>query len=404
MQRRVPELKRVVIANFYPVWPPMGGGQRRIFFLARELSKVFDVELMVVDRMGVNKTTKFTQTFRETRVAVEARFRNFEHALEKRVKFSADIAYAMHWSECILYNELLAERAEAADVLITAHPYSMYALQKARLHRDVPIVFDSQNVELHQKAPLLGDNEDMLNALRQIEATALTASERVIACSREDAVSFGEEYGVDSSNIAIIENGVDALGVPHVPEDIRNCILDSLGFRDKLVSVFGGSLHFPNLKAVDRILDFARVAPDMVFLILGSVCNCDRLRAAVPSNVITLGEVDESVKWVAFAISDIGLNPMELGSGTNIKMFEYGAAGLAPVSSLFGARGIDLKPEENVILCDLDEMGSTLAGMSVADRRMLSRMGESAKDAITATADWSVIGQRYISLLKEIIQ
>ncbi|MBK8455892.1 MAG: glycosyltransferase [Phyllobacteriaceae bacterium] len=305
-------MKRVVIANFYPVWPPMGRGQRRIFFLARELAKTFDVELMVLDRMGVNKTTKFTRSFRETRVTADTRFRAFEHALEKRVKFSADIAYAMHWDECTIYNDLLAERAETADVMITAHPYSMYALQKARQKRPIPIVFDSQNVELRQKAPLFGENRDLVDALRQIESSALVESDRVIACSVDDAAAFGEDYGFDVSKIAIIENGVDAWGVPSVPEETRNQILDGLGLRDKLVAVFGGSMHFPNLRAVDRILDFARAAPDVVFLILGGVCNFDKLKSAVPANVIPLGEVDESVKWLAFAISDIGLNPMDL--------------------------------------------------------------------------------------------
>jgi len=395
-------LNRVVIANFYPVWPPMGGGQRRIFFLARELAKEFDVELVVADRMGVNKTIKFHRAFRETRIAVEQRFRNLERGLEKRVKFSADIAYAMHWDACDLYNELLAERAARADVLITAHPYSMYALQRARLGRKIPIVFDSQNVELRQKAPLLAGNPDMLDALRRIESVSLTESDRVIACSREDAASFGEEYGYDAAQISVIENGVDALGVPHVPEEIRHQALAGLGLSDKLVAVFGGSFHYPNLRAADRILEFARAAPHVCFLMLGSVCKYERLDADVPANVVTLGSVEESEKWMAFAISDIGLNPMELGSGTNIKMFEYGAAGLAPMSSSFGARGIGLKPGAEIILSEVDDMSGLLAGMSVADRPRLRAMGRSARDALTSVADWSVIGKRYIALLKDL--
>ena len=78
---------------------------------------------------------------------------------------------------------------------------------------------------------------------------------------------------------------------------------------------------------------------NVVFVILGTVCHYERLSAALPANVVVLGAVEESAKWMAFAAADIGLNPMEHGSGTNIKLLEYAAAGLVVVSTRFGARG-----------------------------------------------------------------
>ena len=51
--------------------------------------------------------------------------------------------------------------------------------------------------------------------------------------------------------------------------------------------------------------------------------------------------MDENTKWLLFNIGDFGLNPMEQGSGSNIKIFEYAAAGLVIVSTPFGVRGVN---------------------------------------------------------------
>lgn len=388
-------MKRIVIANFYSTWPAVGGGQRRIFYLARELSKQFDVELIVPDRNGRNETVVFGPNLREIRVAVEGRFRELEIKLDAEVQMAADVAYALHWDECALYNEVLAKRLAVSDACVTAHPYSIYALLQARGDTGIPIVFDSQNVELQQKSSVLERFPHLLEAVRDVEETALLKSQHAIACTPNDATTFAKEYGVDADQITIIENGVDALGVPHVPEDALTQIRTRLGLKDQLTAVFGGSFHHPNFSAADRILDFAKQIPDMQFIVLGGVCNYGPLRDTTLENVIRLGEVDETTKWMAFRVADIGLNPMDLGSGSNIKMFEYAAAELAVVSSPFGARGLGLKEESEFIVCALDEMRETLSALTIEDRARLADIGVAARQSVTRTADWSVIGKRY---------
>jgi glycosyltransferase involved in cell wall biosynthesis len=396
-------LKRVVIANFYPVWPVIGGGQRRIFFLARELSKVFDVEIIVPDRLGVCMTTFFGSRLRETRIGVGGRFRSLEIKVNAEAEMAADVAYALHWEECDLYNDLLTERLASADIAATVHPYSIYPLLRCRAGRNIPIIFDSQNVELRQKASVLASTPRLLNATRDVEATALRSSQRVIACSREDAVAFAEDYGIDATQVTIVENGVDARGVPAVPEEIVGQLRERLGLSSDLIAVFGGSFHHPNFRAAERIVELAKGLPTMKFIILGGVCNYEPLKRNLPRNVICMGEVDESTKWMAFGLADIGLNPMETGSGTNIKMFEYAAAGLPVLSSPFGARGIGLEAGREFIVCELDEMLEELGRLKPTDRGYLKTMGLAANKSVTAIADWSVIGKRYIECFQEVL-
>jgi glycosyltransferase involved in cell wall biosynthesis len=395
-------MKRVVIANFYPVWPAIGGGQRRIFFLARELAKEFDVEIVAPERSGVSKTIEFTPSFRESRVLVEPSFRQSEVGLDEQVKMASDVAYARFWDQCLEYQNVLARRLASADVAITAHPYSIRAIDAALGERDIPVVFDSQNVECRQKVSVLKDFPEHLEVVRDIEKMALERSALTMACSVLDARGFAEEYGFDSSKVVIIENGVDALGVPSVPDDAVAQIRARLGMSDRLVAVFGGSYHHPNFRAAERILEVARELPDMVFLILGSVCNYPALQSHTSANVRCLGLVDESVKWMAFRIADIALNPMELGSGTNIKMFEYAAAGLATVSSSFGARGMPLEEGTEYLAAENADLPRVLGGLSVSDRPRLVEIGQRARNKVIQVADWTTIGRRYTQAVRKL--
>lgn len=396
-------MKRAVIANFYPIWPPIGGGQRRIFFLARELSKSFDVDIITPDWGGVSKTTTFSPHLREIRVGVEAQFHRRASEVLASSKVLSDVAYVMHWDECVLYNEVLTKVLVSADVAATAHPYSIYPLLRGRGERDMPIIFDSQNVELKQKSSVLEPDSKLLEVVRGVETAALKSSDHVIACSRNDALDFEKEYGIDASTVTIIENGVDALGVPVVPEPVLDDMREKLGLTSRLVAVFAGSYHHPNFQAAERILDIAERVPGIQFVLMGGVCNHEAVKKNVLRNVLALGEVDESTKWMLFRLADIGLNPMELGSGTNIKMFEYAAAGLVVLSSPFGARGIELEPVREFMVCEIEDMASRLKSLTVNDRADLQAIGDAARRKVTEVADWSAIGKRYVDCFETVL-
>jgi glycosyltransferase involved in cell wall biosynthesis len=231
---------------------------------------------------------------------------------------------------------------------------------------------------------------------------ALERSDLTLACSEVDALAFGEDYGIDPSKVVVIENGVDALGVPHVPSEVLAQLRSRLGLEHRLCAVFGGSFHHPNFLAAERILRVAQQVPDMIFVILGSVCNHPMFRNLSAANVRNLGQVEESVKWMAFQAADLGLNPMELGSGTNIKMFEYAASALPAVSTAFGARGIPMEPDTEYLPVEIDDLPRVLAGMSIADRDRLAEIGQRARRKVTDLADWTVIGRRYRGAVRDV--
>lgn len=384
---------RAVIANFSRVWPPMGGGQRRIFFLARELARAYDVVLVTPDRAGRHEVLRLAANLSEIAVPVEADYRARERDFEREVPASADLIYTLHWTECRTYQAVLAHAAAAADVVISTHPFSVPALLDVAGER--PLVFDSQNVEAEQKKPLFATRPEALEAIRSVEARALAEARVTIACSDEDADNFAASYGVSRERLRIVKNGVDARGVSLPDEAERTDLRRRLGLDGRFVAVFGGSLHPPNYRAVERIQSAARSLPDVVFLILGSICRYEGLAATTLPNLHLLGGVDESLKWATYAVADIGLNPMDEGSGTNIKMFEYAAANLTILSTPFGARGSGLVAPAELVLAEAEAFADTLADLARRPMDELRARGRAARARVLAEADWGVIGARY---------
>ena len=398
------ERKKIVIANFYPIWPPLHGGQRRIFFLARELAKTFDVEIVTPWHGGETVTSHFGPHFREIRVVVEAEYRQAQSTIDKIVSMAGDLAYSLHWSHCNAYQKVLADRLKLAEVGITAHPYSIYALLSACGSRKLPLVFDSQNAEVLGKASVLERHPDYLASVKAVELAALNETQLTLACSQSDIQTYANEYGADASRIVMVENGVDAVGVPPITEATRQRCRDELELGARKVAIFAGSFHFPNFRAADLVIAAAAKVPNVLFVFLGSICRYEKLANLSMPNVVSLGEVDESFKWMVFSIGDIGLNPMELGSGSNIKVLEYAAAGLSVVSTPFGTRGIDKRLVKTFLVAEPDSFAECLSKIANVSDDILKEKGASARLLAQKYADWSRIGSIYTASLQSLIE
>ena len=133
------------------------------------------------------------------------------------------------------------------------------------------------------------------------------------------------------------------------------------------------------------------------------MCNFPGLLRTLPANVLMLGQLPEAEKWLAYVVSDLALNLVVSGSGSNVKMFEYAAAGLPILSTEFGARGTGLRPGEHYYPTGLEDFAARLAELAGADRAALAQVGAAGKRQVRETSDWQVIGRRYRALVAELI-
>jgi GT2 family glycosyltransferase len=164
------------------------------------------------------------------------------------------------------------------------------------------------------------------------------------------------------------------------------------GWKDREVAVFVGSGYGPNTEAAAFIIrELAPAFPDIVFAIAGSVKD-DYLRnhsAALPQNVELLGVLDEQDLYGLFAAAEYGLNPVEVGSGTNLKLVQYMAAGLAIVSTETGVRGIEHASE----ICLVAERSQFAKALTILreEPAKARRLGLLARTEAERHYDWSAV-------------
>jgi glycosyltransferase involved in cell wall biosynthesis len=173
---------------------------------------------------------------------------------------------------------------------------------------------------------------------------------------------------------------------------------------DKKTVLFVGSNYKPNAEAVDFIVNvLAHELPGFQFLIMGGVGDpyLQSLRSSaelVPRNVKFFGTVDEELRNTIYKASDIAINPMLSGSGTNIKMFDYMAAGIPVISTHRGARGIEA-PNDTFIVCEASEFVKNIQ-MVLYNKTLLREMSKKAREFVEDKFDWKIIAQSAYSVIQ----
>jgi glycosyltransferase involved in cell wall biosynthesis len=196
--------------------------------------------------------------------------------------------------------------------------------------------------------------------MREVERAAPDRYRDIFACAEEDRDFFCRHDTTGRLKVPIIRNGVDPQRYRSTP-GVRGRTRAELGIgeEDHLL-VFSGSHFGPNLTALDSLREFGRLeaqflARERVYiLILGSMSPRPWREGAL----IATGSVPDVVPYLAAA--DAGLNPITQGSGSNVKLFEYLAAGLPVISTDFGVRGTALKPDSDYVSCTARALKDTI--------------------------------------------
>jgi glycosyltransferase involved in cell wall biosynthesis len=392
----------IVVASFYAAYPFYHGSQRRVFFLSRELSRDHAVAVVTLVRDGPLKYFQFEPNLTVIRVPAEQPYAELERQQLER-KFPADATYSVHWRQCRLYQSILRECMQRSSLAISEQPYSLQAIKDALGGRRISILYNAHNVEVIQKKAMLDERPEVMPLFRALEQQAIADSAALAVCTDIDRDTFIADYAVPADKVMVIGNGVDCDAVPVLSAEARRQYRRQLGLDGRLTALFGGSRYAPNIAAVECIMAAAARLPDITFVVLGTVCTAPEFERALPANVLMLGQLPEAEKWLAYVVSDLALNPVAAGSGSNVKMFEYAAAGLPILSTDFGARGTGFRPGEHYYLAGLEDFAGRLGELARGDRATLVQVGAAAKQYVRETSDWRVIGERYRAQVADLI-
>ncbi len=389
---------RVLILDNQPIDPPVGGGRIRLFGLYTNLPSDLDpVYVGTYDWPGPEyRSVLHAGKLREITVPQSAaHFRAHASLQAMDPNLTMDVTFPLLSFLSKGFADRVAFEAKAADVIVFSHPWVFPIVSRVPGLENKPFIYDSQNVEGHLRRSLLGEEGLAGGIAAMVETLERELCERaaaIFACSPDDALAFELHYGVDPAKIHVVPNGTDVHRLlPSVPAE-KTLARRALGLAEEAsVVVFVGSRYAPNAEAARFLCDrLAPALPDVRFVVAGG-CTDEISREDVPENVTVLGSVDSKVRDDTLAAADVAINPMSRGSGTNIKMFDFFAAGLPTVSTAVGARGLGAGVGVAYIVAGLEDFAAQIQGLFESPSRR-RRMAASARTLAESRFDWRAIG------------
>ena len=270
--------------------------------------------------------------------------------------------------------------------------FCAYASWMSRFTANARVVYSAHNVEADYAVmePYSKIRTWFAPHIRKLEGRAIDASDLVVACTEADGSRFRQLYG-NPKELVIVSNGFDDGDLWSAKPREREKTRAALGLRtEELAILFVGgpaahnrrAVHYLEHELLPRLNSPAR-------LVLAGEC----ARPRRDDRVLSLGLVDELSPILEAA--DVAVNPIDSGSGSNLKLAEYLAVGMPIVTTLMGLRGY----EEYAHLVTVAGLQDFPAAVQTGQRRAGHPRSE------VAALSWTALGRRlyaaYARLLAE---
>ena len=347
--------KRIVLAlNDYDSFAGIGGGGTRTRGLYKAVRNWSAVVFVSFSSDGTLTRRDYCDGIIVINVPKSA-----EHAFQldrvnAQFHVSADdIVASFHSTANPWLNVIYSVLRESARCIVSEHCY-MAGLPLAWGDR---FVYSSQNNETELKKRLLKWHplkDELLDQVVSLERLVVERSAATIAVSLEDAASLVQNKRT-AGPVIVVRNGasIPIYGIEVDKEKVE--LRERIGTR---AAVFLGSAHMPNIEAVQFITEFlAPRCPDVQFHLLGSACTAV---SKVPPNVQLWGVVDDVTKSAVMQSCAVALNPMNSGSGSNVKLADYLGNGLFVITTEFGQRGYPESIRDHISVVPLEQFAEAL--------------------------------------------
>jgi glycosyltransferase involved in cell wall biosynthesis len=401
---------RVLVADNQVLDPPVGGGRIRIYELYRHIAaKGFEITYVgAYDWPGpAYRDQVLAPHFRECvtpltqqHFAEDARYRKSSGG-----KTTIDVTVPGLMKYTPRFQRMAEEFGRNAEIIVISHPW-VYPHVPRRPEQK--LIYDAHNCEYVVKQQILGDTRqgrELVREVGELEGKLCRDADVVFACSEEDAAQFVERYGITREKILLVPNGVDVKQIRPATADQRRRAKNELGFRvDGSLLIFIGSGYGPNTEAATFLVtEVASKIEDCQIAIAGSVKDSYEATRGPrpPANVRFLGVIDACQRALLYQAADIAVNPMFSGSGTNLKMLDYFAAGLPVVSTPAGARGLELATDE-CIVCDPNQFVASIQRL-LENETTRAEMGRNARRVAETRYDWELIAGKAAEAMNQLV-
>lgn len=285
--------------------------------------------------------------------------------------------------------ETLLNELERADVVFVEGPWQVSAVDS--LLDDGLLVYSSHNYEPERFSTFASGtcvHRYFYEKVEAAERDAVSSADLVVCTSERDMEIYRREF--EDVDIYVAPNGTYVDEDPTVDTDRNQQIRDELDVGDdESLGLFVGSKHTPNIEALRLIHDIASdIDSEGIHLVaVGTACDdVDRQS----SNVEQLGFVKDIEPY--FEAADFAVHPMISGGGTNIKLFDYFNWGLPVISTEFGARGLDVMDNHNIVISEVEGFPESIRRLH-RHPDLREDIGNAAREFVREKYDWREISR-----------
>ena len=396
-----PSRPRITVLNAYGVHPPSSGGSYRLHCLYDALSRHIDVDLVTLGLHGQgDDVIHVREGFRELRVARTKAHDEADFAAQVEAHTPVyDITAIATIRLTPAYLTVLENSLAGSRAALVSHPYMIGALRATGYAG--PMIHESHNCEHALKSRMLPETparERLLAVVEDAERHCVTDSVFTFATCDGDVQELARAYGMPAEAMMVIPNGTDTKRIAFADPAGRLRLKRRLRIGEQPVALFLASGHRPNLEAAEHIFDWAQRMPEVAFALVGNAADAF-LHRALPPNVWLVGVVGEEERNIWLEVSDVALNPMLYGGGTNLKLLDYFAAGTPVVSTDTGIRGTGVEPGRHALVGPVEGF-ERLIRAAIDGGPDIERMTIAARRLVEERFDWRMLADRLHEAMK----
>ncbi|MCS6285469.1 MAG: glycosyltransferase [Nitrospira sp.] len=404
-------MKVLFLSQIVP-YPPHGGVLQRGYNLVRELGREVKVHLLAFVHPDVLPTDAALQ---DSRVALE--------------KFCEAVEYFPLWPKKSPVHRV----AGLAAGILSASPFSVLAHRSAAFQRRVSELvaskkFDVIHVDTIALAQFLDRRwaiptvlthhniESQLMERRAGAETGLLArlylrreTQKLLAYEGKVSGTFNVNVFVSQPDERLLAERVSGLCTAIVPNGVDvEYFLPAQGHDAPALIYTGGMNMFANRDAVMFFLSdiwplIRTRVPGVRFFAVGQ---------DPPKELSALAERDPQVVVTGYVTdvrplvrdASVYVVPLRVGGGTRLKVLDAMAMGKAMVSTSIGCEGLDVRPDEHLLVADTPEQFADRTVALLEDKNRRFSLGCAARELVERRYSWRTIGGQLLDAYRMAIE
>lgn len=399
-------MKNILFLSPYAVVPPRYGGPLRVYNLCLNLSHYYNVKQFAQQVQRSNISGNLSPLIQQIQTNYT------EYSSRNPLNLFLYAVTSLKWncppvwqSAALRFSSprWLREQLNWADIIHVEHPWQ-FSWVYEQVGNVKPIILSAHNVEsiLYNTEQIIAPRivaRKIVQAIHSQELFAVNHANHVLVTAPEDLQLLVQNYAMSPLKATLIPNGVDCTALVPADSALKQKRKHELGLSDKKVIVFSGSMHRPNIEAMQQIISWVENwhDNDVCFLIVGTI---GRMFTHIKHPLIKFtGSVEQTKPF--FEASDIAINPMISGSGTNLKQLEFMAMGLPTIATSIGARGIPIIDGIHGYIRELNEFPNQINWL-LKKLDAQTDVSKNARALVEQQFSWSIIAKKLLSVYEKI--